>query len=90
MNKSELVAKVAETTQMTKKDAGKVVDAVIASIKQALIEGDNVQLLGFGTFETRHRAPRVGRNPKTGEVVHIEARTVPVFRPGKYLKEAVQ
>lgn len=90
MNKAELVAKVADVSGLTKKDSSKAVDAVITSIKQALVDGEDVQLLGFGAFKTVKRAPRVGRNPKTGEVVHIEERYAPVFKAGKYLKDAVK
>ncbi|WP_216363929.1 MULTISPECIES: HU family DNA-binding protein [unclassified Neomoorella] len=85
----DLVASVAEKTDLTKKEAEKVVSAVLASIEEALAQGDKVQLVGFGTFEIKERAARVGRNPRTGEEIEIAATRVPVFKPGKALKEAV-
>ncbi|TDA63460.1 MAG: HU family DNA-binding protein [Clostridia bacterium] len=89
MNKAELVGYVADKADLTKKDAERVVTAVFDSIEQALGEGDKVQLVGFGTFEVRERAARTGRNPKTGEEINIPATQVPVFKPGKALREAV-
>ncbi|MGF7184179.1 DNA-binding protein HU-beta [Desulfitispora alkaliphila] len=89
MNKTELVTSVAEKTDMTKKDAEKVVNAVFASVEEALASGDKVQLVGFGTFEVRERASRTGRNPKTGEPIEIAAAKVPAFKAGKALKDAV-
>ncbi|MBE3571418.1 MAG: HU family DNA-binding protein [Moorella humiferrea] len=89
MNKVDLVASVAEKADLTKKEAEKVVGAVLASIEEALAQGDKVQLVGFGTFEVKERAARVGRNPRTGEEIKIAATRVPVFKPGKALKEAV-
>ncbi|NLN17247.1 MAG: HU family DNA-binding protein [Firmicutes bacterium] len=90
MTKADLIDSVAERAAITKKDAGRVVDAVFNTIMEALAQGDKVQLVGFGTFEVRHRAGRTGRNPQTGETIEIEARNMPVFRAGKALKEAVQ
>lgn len=89
MNKQELVASIAEKTQLTKKDAEKALNAVIDSIKEALNQGDKVSLVGFGTFEVRTRAARSGRNPQTGATIKIPAGKVPAFRPGKELKESV-
>ncbi|QGP92080.1 DNA-binding protein HU [Neomoorella glycerini] len=89
MNKMDLVASVAEKTDLTKKEAEKVVSAVLASIEEALAQGDKVQLVGFGTFEIKERAARVGRNPRTGEEIEIAATRVPVFKAGKALREAV-
>ena len=89
MNKSELVASVAEVAELTKKDAEKAVNAVFASVQKALVEDDKVQLIGFGTFEVRTRAARKGRNPQTGETIEIPASKNPVFKAGKALKEAV-
>lgn len=89
MNKTELIAKVAEATEMTKKDATQSVEAVLDSITEALRSGDKVQLIGFGNFEVRERAARKGRNPQTGEEIDIPASKVPAFRPGKQLKEVV-
>ena len=90
MNKAELVAKVAEMTGFTKKDAEAAVNALVGSIEEALVNGDKVQLIGFGTFETRERKARQGRNPrKPGEVIAIDASKAPVFKAGKALKDAV-
>ena len=89
MNKSELVASVAEAAELTKKDAEKAVNAVFASVQKALVENDKVQIIGFGTFEVRTRAARKGRNPQTGETIEIPASKNPVFKAGKALKEAV-
>lgn len=89
MNKSELIAKVAEKSGITKKDAEKAVAGIFASIQEALVEGDKVQLIGFGTFEVRERAARMGRNPQSGEEIKIAAAKTPAFKPGKALKEAV-
>ncbi len=89
MNKTELISVVAEKAQMTKKDAEKAVNAVLAAVEGALAKGDKVQLVGFGTFEVRQRAARTGRNPQTGKEIKIAATKVPAFKPGKALKEAV-
>ena len=89
MNKSELVASVAEVAELTKKDAEKAVNAVFASVQKALVEDDKVQIIGFGTFKVRTRAARKGRNPQTGETIEIPASKNPVFKAGKALKEAV-
>ena len=89
MNKSELVASVAEVAELTKKDAEKAVNAVFASVQKALVEDDKVQIIGFGTFEVRTRAARKCRNPQTGETIEIPASKNPVFKAGKALKEAV-
>jgi DNA-binding protein HU-beta len=89
MNKSELVQAVADAADIPKATAAKTIDATIESIKDALAEGDTVTLIGFGTFTVRERAARVGRNPRTGERLDIKAANVPVFKPGKALKDAV-
>ena len=89
MNKSELVASLAEVAELTKKDAEKAVNAVFASVQKALVEDDKVQIIGFGTFEVRTRAAHKGRNPQTGETIEIPASKNPVFKAGKALKEAV-
>jgi DNA-binding protein HU-beta len=89
VNKTELIAKVAEATEMTKKEATQSVEAVLQSITEALVTGDKVQLIGFGNFEVRERAARKGRNPQTGDEIDIPASKVPAFRPGKQLKEVV-
>lgn len=89
MNKSELVNAVAEKSGQTKKIAEQVIDATFDSITEELAQGGKVALVGFGSFETRHRAARTGRNPKTKESINIPASTAPAFKPGKALKDAV-
>ena len=89
MNKAELITSMAEKSQLTKKDAEAALKAFIDSVQEALEGGDKVQLVGFGTFETRERAARDGRNPRTKEVIKIAASTVPVFKAGKEFKEKV-
>ena len=89
MNKTELVANVAEKAGLSKKDAEKALGAVIESIEEALVESDKVQLIGFGTFEVKDRAARTGRNPQTGKEIKIAASRNPVFKAGKALKDAV-
>ncbi|MGL4484194.1 MAG: HU family DNA-binding protein [Anaerovoracaceae bacterium] len=90
MNKAELIAAVADATGFTKKDAEAAVNATFKTIEKTLKKKDKVQLIGFGTFETRKRKARTGRNPrKPGEVIKIPASTAPVFKAGKALKEAV-
>lgn len=90
MNKSDLIAKVAETSELPKKDATKAVEAVFEAITEALQNGDKVQLVGFGNFEVRERSARKGRNPQTGEEIEIAASKIPSFKPGKALKEVIQ
>ncbi len=89
MNKTELVDAIANESGVSKKDAAAVVNAFIKVTTDALAKKDKLQLIGFGTFETRERAARTGRNPQTGDVLKIAAATVPAFKPGKALKEAV-
>ena len=89
MNKTELIAAVAEKAEISKKDAEKAVGAVIDVITKALVEGDKVQLVGFGTFEVRQRNARTGKNPATGEEIEIPASKVPAFKAGRGLKDAV-
>lgn len=90
MNKTELVAKVAEKAEITKKDAAKAVDAVFASIEEALAAKEKVQMIGFGTFEVRARKARTGHNPQDPKKkIQIPACNVPAFKAGKQLKEAV-
>ena len=89
MNKTELISQVAEMSEISKKDATKAVDAVFASIINALKEGDKVQLIGFGNFEVRERAARKGRNPQTGDEIEIAASKIPAWKPGKATKDAV-
>lgn len=90
MNKSELVSEVSESTDMSKKDVSKVVDAVFEAISTALQNGDKVQLVGFGNFEVRERSARKGRNPQTGEEIEIAASKIPAFKPGKALKDGIK
>lgn len=89
MNKTELISEVAQKTNMTKKDADKIVNAFFTSVETALKAGDKVQLIGFGTFEVRERQARKGRNPQTGQEISIPATKVPAFKAGKALKDAV-
>ena len=89
MNKAELITSMAEKSQLTKKDAESALNAFIDSVQEALENGDKVQLIGFGTFETRERAAREGRNPRTKETITIPASTVPVFQAGKEFKDRV-
>lgn len=89
MTKSELVANVAEKSGLDRKQADKAVAAIFDTIKKALIEGDKVQVIGFGTFENRKRSARKGRNPRTGEEISIPESKLPSFKAGKGLKDAV-
>jgi DNA-binding protein HU-beta len=89
MNKTELIDHVAEAADLSKADAGRAVDAVISSVTKALKNGDNVTVVGFGTFQVRERAARSGRNPKTGDTIQINASKNPSFKAGKALKDAV-
>ena len=89
MNKTELIAAVAEKADLSKKDAEAAVTAAIDAITAALSQQEKVQLVGFGSFEVKTRAERVGRNPKTKETIQIPASKTPVFKAGKALKDAV-
>ncbi len=89
MNKSELIASIAEKSSLTKKDAEVALKAVVESIEEALEKGEKVQLVGFGTFETRERAERKGRNPRSKEEITIPASVAPVFKAGKEFKDRV-
>lgn len=89
MNRSELVAKISEKSELTKKDSEKAVAAFIEAVSEALAKKDKVQLVGFGTFETRRREARTGRDPRTGNPIKIPASNSPAFKAGKALKEAV-
>lgn len=89
MNKTELIAAVAEKTGLSKKDSDAAVAAMVDVITESLVQGEKVQLVGFGSFEVKKRAARVGRNPKTKEPIEIPASTVPVFKAGKVLKDIV-
>jgi len=89
MNKSELIDAIADKAKLSKADAGRAVDALVASVTRALKKGDTVSLVGFGTFSVRKRAARPGRNPRTGEAIKIKASKNPAFKAGKALKDAV-
>ncbi|MGN0985478.1 MAG: HU family DNA-binding protein [Candidatus Enterenecus sp.] len=89
MNKAELINAVAEKTGLSKKDTEAVVSASIEVITASLAEGEKVQLVGFGSFEVKNRAARIGRNPRNGTEIKIEASKLPVFKAGKALKDAV-
>jgi DNA-binding protein HU-beta len=90
MNKSELIEAVAQSADISKAAAARAVDGMVQAITQALKEGDQVTLVGFGSFVVRERAARSGRNPRTGETIDIKASKVPGFKAGKALKDAVQ
>ena len=89
MNKGELIEAVAATSDLSRADATKAVDAVLSSVTSTLAGGGSVALVGFGTFTVKARAARMGRNPRTGEPIQIKASNVPGFKAGKALKEAV-
>ena len=90
MNKSELIAKIAEKSGLNQKDAGKALDGLTQAVSDALANGEDVTLVGFGTFSVKERAARTGRNPQTGEEIQIAASKVPSFKAGKALKDAVK
>ena len=90
MNKTELINAVAAKAELSKKDADKAVAAVFAAIEEALVKGDKVQLIGFGTFEVKERAARTGHNPQTGATIEIAASKVPSFKASSALKTAVK
>ena len=89
MTKSELINQIAEKSELTKKDAEKAFSAVVSTITDALVSGEKVQIVGFGTFEARTRNARTGKNPRTNEPIKIPAATVPAFKAGKAFKDAV-
>jgi len=89
MNKAELINAVAESADLAKASAARAVDAAIDAITNSLRQGNNVTLVGFGTFSVRDRAARLGRNPRTGEEIQIKASKVPGFKAGKALKDAI-
>lgn len=89
MNKSELIDAIAESADLPKAAAGRALDATIEAVTAALKQGDQVSLVGFGTFSVKHRAARTGRNPQTGNEIEIAASNVPSFKAGKALKDAV-
>jgi len=87
LNKAELITSIAEKSGLTKKDSEKALNAFIESVEEALAQGEKVQLVGFGTFESRRRSARKGRNPQTGEEIDILAANMPAFKAGKALKD---
>ena len=89
MNKQELIAKIAEKSELSKKDADKALAALTDTIVETLKDGEKVALLGFGTFEVKTRAAKERRNPQTGETINVPAKKVPSFKPGTGLKDAV-
>ncbi len=89
MNKSELIDAVANASDLSKADASRAVDGVIAAVTEAMKSGDQVTIVGFGTFLVRERGARTGRNPRTGETINIAASKAPAFKAGKALKDAV-
>ncbi len=89
MTKQDLITQVASNTGLSKKQTSEVIDDIVDAISKALASGEKVSLIGFGTFETRKRAAREGRNPQTNKPIRIAAKTVPVFRPGKALRDNV-
>ncbi len=89
MTKAELVNQIAEKSELTKKDAEKAFSAVVSAITEALVNGDKVQIVGFGTFEVRDRKEKQSKNPQTGETITVPAKKAPAFKAGKALKDAV-
>lgn len=89
MNKSELISSIAAKAEVTKADAEKTLAAVIETIQESLVKGEDVALIGFGTFTVKTRAARTGRNPQTGKTIEIAEAKVPSFKPGTALKNAV-
>ncbi|MDM8311998.1 MULTISPECIES: HU family DNA-binding protein [Clostridium] len=89
VNKADLISRMADKSELNKKQTEAALKAFVESVEEALESGDKVQLVGFGTFETRERAERTGRNPKTGEEIKIAASTMPVFKAGKEFKDRV-
>ena len=89
MNKSELIAKIAEKSGLNQKDAGKALDGLTQAISDALANGEDVTLVGFGTFKVTERKAKKGRNPATGEAIQIPAKKAPIFKAGKAFKDAV-
>lgn len=89
MNKTELINAIAAEAEISKKDAGKALDAFVETVTKTLKKNEKVQLIGFGTFEVRERAAREGHNPQTGKKIKIAAAKVPAFKAGKALKETI-
>ena len=89
MTKAELIEEVSRVVEMTRKDSEVIVEAILGSVVRALRTGDKIEIRGFGSFPTRSRQPRVGRNPKTGDRVEVPAKRIPYFKPSKELKDLV-
>ena len=89
MTKAELIEEVSRVVEMTRKDSEVIVEAILGSVVRALRTGDKIEIRGFGSFRTRSRLPRVGRNPKTGDRVDVPAKRIPYFKPSKELKDLV-
>ncbi len=89
MNKSELISALAASSSLTQKDVGKVLEALIETVGTTLKKGEEITLVGFGSFKVSNRAARMGRNPKTGATLEIKASKIPSFKPGKGLKDAL-
>ncbi len=89
MNKSELIDAIAGNAGLSKADAGRALEAFVNAVTDQLQGGNSLSLVGFGTFSVKHRAARMGRNPRTGQAIHISASNVPSFKAGKGLKDAV-
>lgn len=90
VNKAEVIEHIAAEASISKADATKALEAFIDGVKTTLVQGDQLSLVGFGTFSIKNRAARIGRNPQTGEQIQIKAAKIPSFKPGKALKDAVQ
>ncbi|MEQ1558847.1 MAG: HU family DNA-binding protein [Methyloglobulus sp.] len=90
MNKSELIDAIAESSGLTKADAGRALDGFVSAVTSALSKGDSVTLVGFGTYAVKERAERLGRNPQTGNEITIKAAKLPSFKAGKTLKDAIK
>lgn len=90
MTKQDLIERVASQVGLTKADAGRALEAILGAVESTLARGEKVTVTGFGTFEVRQRAARMGRNPQTGAPIHIPATKTPAFRAGKGLKDAVK
>ena len=90
MNKEELVQEIAKKAKVTQKDAAEVLGCLVETVQKTVAKGEKVTLVGFGTFESRKRAARTGRNPQTGKEIKIAAKTVPAFSAGKKFKELVK
>ena len=89
MTKAELIEEVLRAVEMTRKDSEQIVDTIFDSIVRALRSGDKIEIRGFGSFRTRKRKPRIGRNPKTGAKVDVPAKKIPFFKPSKELKDLI-